>query len=393
MPRGRIPGPGRLVRRGAQWSLDHRDENGRRRFLGLSPNKAAAMQLWPEVIRRRDLARLGLGGVAGMDKPLAEVVAAYLDDLRPRVSPRHAAMVQARLSSLLGKLGPVRVQDLRPLAVTRLRNEALATGVAPRTANLPLDNLNACLRWAEANELVAKNPIARVARLPDGQAHARRRRRALGDDEVSRLLAAVDAEDRELARVAELDGRTRVPQKPLFAFLLALGTRYGETRLLTWGSVDFEQRLVVLQAASTKSRRQRTLPLSDELVGSLRALQGLQARVLGRLPSSVERVFLTAQGRPWCGPSNNLMRVFNRALARAGIRRTDVEGRTVDLHSLRHTCASRLVRRGVSIVHVQRLLGHRDVRLTAQTYSHVETEDLRAALEPAGAERRRIGSV
>lgn len=116
---------------------------------------------------------------------------------------------------------------------------------APPSCQAP-DYLNACLRWAGKNEIVAKSPIANVERLPDGPGHATPRRRPLNDDDVARLLACIDQEDRELGRVAEIDGRTRIPQAPFLRFLLTLGTRYVETRLLAWNAVDFEQRTIVL---------------------------------------------------------------------------------------------------------------------------------------------------
>ena len=70
-----------------------------------------------------------------------------------------------------------------------------------------------------------------------------------------------------------------------------------------------------------------------------------------------------------------------RTLEAAGIARTDVEGRTLDLHALRHTAATRMARTGVPLMHAQQLLGHSDPKLTAQIYSHLEAEDLRGAVE------------
>jgi site-specific recombinase XerD len=87
------------------------------------------------------------------------------------------------------------------------------------------------------------------------------------------------------------------------------------------------------------------------------------------------------------------MRLFHRALVRARIRRTDAEGRTVDLHALRHTAASRWARRGVPLTVAQRMLGHQDVRLTASVYTHVGVEDLRSALDAAPALGRRVESA
>lgn len=393
MPRGRVPGPGRLIKRGAVWCLDMRDETGKRRFVSLSTNRATAMQLWPQLVHRRDMARHGLGNIAGQEKPLAELVAVYLADLKPRVSPRHHELVQSRLARLLTKLGPVRVADLKPMVVTRVRNELAAAGAAPRTANLSIDSLGACLRWCVRNELIAKNPVEHIERLPDGPAHATRRRRPLSDDEVARLMAAIEEEDRELARVAEVDGRTRVPQAPFLRFLVTLGARYGEARQIAWNAVDFEQRTVTLRASTTKSRKMRVLPLSDELVAMLRSLQAVQARALGRVPRADEPVFITANARPWCEPSNNIRRIFDRVLRRAGIRRVDPDGTSVDLHALRGTAATRWARRGVPLPVAQRMLGHADVRTTMAHYVRVGVEDLRAALDSAPGQGRRVESA
>ena len=61
--------------------------------------------------------------------------------------------------------------------------------------------------------------------------------------------------------------------------------------------------------------------------------------------------------------------------------RTGVE---FTLHMLRHTHATELVRSGMHIEVVARLLTHRSSATTSQTYVHLEVEDIRAALVRAG---------
>ncbi len=46
----------------------------------------------------------------------------------------------------------------------------------------------------------------------------------------------------------------------------------------------------------------------------------------------------------------------------------------------RHTTATLLLRAGVPIQHVQRILRHSDIKLTVDTYGHMIVEDLRPAL-------------
>ena len=54
----------------------------------------------------------------------------------------------------------------------------------------------------------------------------------------------------------------------------------------------------------------------------------------------------------------------------------------IRFHSLRHTCASWLVQRGVSLPIVQAILGHSTVRVT-QRYAHLAPDVMRAAMQQA----------
>ena len=74
------------------------------------------------------------------------------------------------------------------------------------------------------------------------------------------------------------------------------------------------------------------------------------------------------------------MRLFDRILQRAGIARNDEDGRKLDIHALRHTFGSRLARKGVGLVHVQRLMGHSDPKLTSSVYTVLTRDDERAAI-------------
>ena len=73
-------------------------------------------------------------------------------------------------------------------------------------------------------------------------------------------------------------------------------------------------------------------------------------------------VFPSEVGTPRLG--GNLHRSFKAALRRAGLPE-------IRFHDLRHTCATLLLRQGVNPKYVQELLGHADIALTLNVYSHV----------------------
>jgi integrase len=379
---GRLMGPGRLhkVQRGRDsspvWLLDYTMANGARKRVGLSTDRRVAELKQRDLIRQRDMEILGLGSVDGQSRPVREIVERYLEDLATRATATHCKNARARLEHVLARIGASRVCDIQPMALLSYRAQRLRDGCAVRTANLHVDTLRACLTWAVRLGLIAANPLAQMPRLPENEATKKCRRRAMSEAEIEEFLAAAHDDD-----VRNAAHHKRVPQHAFFRFLLETGARYGETTAITWADVDFDRRLVVLRAANTKARRERTIPLLDGMVAELRALQEIHVVVLQRPIRPIDRVFLTATGCAWPRPTVNLMRIFDRLLDDAGIDRVDAQGRKLDVHALRHSAATRFARAGVPLIKTQRILGHSDPKLTARLYTHLDTEDLRDAVE------------
>ncbi len=70
----------------------------------------------------------------------------------------------------------------------------------------------------------------------------------------------------------------------------------------------------------------------------------------------------------------NLTRFFDEQIAKAGIRR-------IRFHDLRHTCASMLLAQGVPARVVMDVLGHSQLAITTDLYSHVMPTALREAAD------------
>ncbi len=154
--------------------------------------------------------------------------------------------------------------------------------------------------------------------------------------------------------------------KPYFIALLELGLRREDARLLRWREVDLDAGLVRL--ITRKRDVDVVLPVSRCCREAL--LECRRRRIVS------EFVFTTETGQP-VGDAR-LRRAFDIAKEIAGIKRR------FRIHDCRHTFASHLVSRGVSLSIVASLLAHADQRTTMR-YARAEklaaAEIARAALD------------
>ena len=136
--------------------------------------------------------------------------------------------------------------------------------------------------------------------------------------------------------------------KPLVVLAIETAMRRSELLNLTWKNVCFDRRIAHLEM--TKNGTKRDVPLSSEAITLLRSL-----------PHDISgNVFpLTAAA---------LRGLWNRACKRAGI---------IDLHfhDLRHEATSRFFEKGLNVMEVATITGHKDLRML-QRYTHLRAEDL-----------------
>jgi len=90
-------------------------------------------------------------------------------------------------------------------------------------------------------------------------------------------------------------------------------------------------------------------------------------------------VFVNLFAKPYGQPLRYqaVHKLVGRLAARTGIE--------FNVHMLRHSHATELLRQGVAVDVVARLLTHRSSTTTSQTYAHLDAADLRAELERSGA--------
>jgi integrase len=171
----------------------------------------------------------------------------------------------------------------------------------------------------------------------------------------------------------------------LYSVALAIGLRQGEALGLRWEDVDFQAGLIharyelqrfegKFHLVELKSRRShRTLAMPPYIADKLRehgAMQREEHLLLGPEWHDNDLVFTSQTGRPLDG--KNVTRAFQRLLRRAGLPKRR-------FYDLRHSCATLLLVQGVPARVVMEILGHSQIGLTMNTYTHVLPELSRAA--------------
>ena len=171
------------------------------------------------------------------------------------------------------------------------------------------------------------------------------------------------------------------PQAPMWSVLVTCGLRWGEVCTLRWADVDETVKAIRIRAEIAKTKRGRVVPVPKTLFGEILELRRAHVRTLGTLPSPMSPVFMTPRGHVWRQDANGNSGLMLEAILRmAGIPQTDADGRTIDVHALRSSAATRLLRFGVPLTMVSRVLGHRDVKTTMKHYQDLKDGDIAMAV-------------
>ncbi|MFF7078652.1 tyrosine-type recombinase/integrase [Streptomyces lavendulae] len=176
------------------------------------------------------------------------------------------------------------------------------------------------------------------------------------------------------------------PLYPAFVIAIALGFRRGEIVGLRWENVDLDKREVRVRTQRQRvggeayeddpkgRRRRQTLPLPGICVAPLRwqrMKQAAQREKAGDAWEETGYVFTTRTGRPI--EPRNVYRSFTRVAKDAGLR-------VIRLHDARHGTATLLTAAGVPPRVVMEILGHSQIAVTMNVYTHVVQDTQREAI-------------
>lgn len=144
------------------------------------------------------------------------------------------------------------------------------------------------------------------------------------------------------------------------------GCRKGEAFALSWDDIDSKNKTVKISKNLTRKTTEGPWKIVSSKNKTSNRTVSLSNRLCEILKKHKEQCssyqFVFGGAAPLA--EKTVTRYFDAAIDKAGVKR-------IRIHDLRHSCASFLISKGVSIVGVSKRLGHKDVKQTLNTYSHL----------------------
>ncbi len=154
----------------------------------------------------------------------------------------------------------------------------------------------------------------------------------------------------------------------IFSVFLYCGVRRSELLGIKVIDVDFKRRTLRIRRETSKSQRERIIPLNSKVYMALQDYMD-ERKKLGSMEYSL---FISANGKNGLTHSGLKHLVENMK---------KISGVKFHVHQLRHTFAVNLLNKGCDIAKVKQLMGHTDIRMTMAYLRCLPSKAMRADVE------------
>ena len=225
--------------------------------------------------------------------------------------------------------------ELKSSDFAKYRDARLKLGITNSTINRELSCMRVAIQTSidEWDCWIPENPVKSYVKLTENPARERR----LEAGEYDKLMIACKRNSKWSSPC--------IYWCPAINFAIETAMRLSEQMLLNWKHVDLVKRTAYLPAEITKTKRARTVPLTDKAIEVLK-------EVPRHIHGKVFPMSLNYHNRGW----------------RALCKRAGVTG--LRWHDLRREATSRMFERGLSISEVQSVTGHRTLQMLSRYTQH-----------------------
>lgn len=284
--------------------------------------------------------------------------------LRPNTIRNYRERYKRNVQPLIGRC---RLCDVRPIDCQRILN-SMAEQYAGATIYQTYIVLQVVFKAAVDNDLLRKSPINGSVKLPK---------------RVENKIRFLTLEEQKLF-LNEAIGASNGNQ---FRMILETGLRTSELVGLKWSDIDWNEKVIHVRRnleyrysrgdwlwGPTKSKAgERDIPMTDMVYGMLSVMEANKSHLLPQTPEEFrDIIFLNRNGVPTKNSAYDTS--LYKLCEKAGIK-------TISMHTLRHTFATRCVEAGMNYKTLQTILGHSSIKMTMDRYAHVTDSTRRLEMD------------
>ena len=301
------------------------------------------------------------------NKTVSEWMDEWLDNYLPNIEETTRVGYKTKIKCYIKPaIGDIRIKSLRPEHVQRMVNDMMDKGLSPKNIRDTFNNINAAMKKAVKLRLIPYNPCEAVE-LPKLKKY---RANVYPTEMIHTVLDTAMGTDMYL---------------PIL-LLVMVGLRRGELLALRWDDIDFKNNLLKVRNNLVRGEDGyiikppkseagvRDIYLGSDVMDELKSARLKymnDAFEYGVGFQNLNFVIYKEDGSPFCPDS--MSQKWRRFLETHNLPK-------IRLHDLRHSNATALIQAGVNPRVVQQRLGHSDVNITLNTYTHVLPEmDIEAA--------------
>lgn len=304
------------------------------------------------------------------DVTFSRLIEVYIDEQKSLLKPQTIPHLQDVCNHIIASLGGVRVSKLSRFEYEQFRNDLTNKGLSANYKNKINRQLKRLLKYANERYEIFNNVPDRYPSFKDVEKVKEIDFFTL--DEFNRFIATTD-DPRYIG---------------LFTTLFFCGLRFGEANALQFKDV-YDDRIHITKTLTTKMRGigEKYLTSSPKTHSSIRNLP-IPKRVADCVKTLLEmwqeEKDFTDEYYIFGGifplPETSVTKKKNEMCASAGLRQ-------IRIHDFRHSCASLLINNGANVTLVSHWLGHSDIKMTLNTYSHLwgdKLEEVTIAIDNLG---------
>ena len=321
----------------AQWfETNARGEKKKRRKRGFDTKREAL-----EFERQKKLS-----SVRSMDMKLCEFIEVYFDDKQNELKERTLKNKKyMMMQHVVPYFGEMMMNEISAGQIIQWQNEMQTKGFSDAYLRMIQNQLTSLFTHATRIYDLPVNPCKKVKRM--------------GSDDNRSFDFWTSEEYQRFIQTIEKDDKYYI----IFEILFWTGCRIGELLALTKNDIDFERNRIHITKTYYRTGRQDIIT-EPKTKQSVRVIE---------IPEFLKKEIKNFIDHQYGLPGNErLFPIVQEAVQHKMKRHMEIAGvKKIRVHDLRHSHVAYLIHRGVEPLLIKERVGHKDIRITLNTYGHL----------------------